>query len=97
MERLLTAEQVAEIIRVNIAVLYQWTHRGAIPHIKISKRMIRFREEEVMEWLDSKACQPGTEKPQQKRGKNTGRPRKAQKNDEIDRMVQAAREEVLGQ
>lgn len=95
MERLLTAERVAEMIGVDIHVLYQWTHRKSIPHIKLSKRMIRFRESEVMEWLKSKACQPGAEKQQGKR-ENTGRPRKAQKNGEIDRMVQAAREEVLG-
>jgi len=50
MEKLLTIEQLSELLQVKQATIYQWTHTGFIPHIKIG-RLVRFRESDVLEWL----------------------------------------------
>ncbi|MDA8337979.1 MAG: helix-turn-helix domain-containing protein [Nitrospiraceae bacterium] len=98
MEKLITAEQVAEMIGVTVEVLHQWTYRGAIPHIKISKRMIRFRESEVMEWLDSKAFGPEEKKPQSQAKKRKGGKSYSRERGKryIDEMVERTKKEVLG-
>ena len=48
--RLLNAQEIAEFIGVQQSTIYQWTHQGFIPHIKVGK-LVRFREDDVMKWL----------------------------------------------
>ena len=50
MLKLLKAKEVAEIIGVQESTIYQWTHQGYIPHIKVGK-MVRFNVEDVLKWL----------------------------------------------
>lgn len=33
--------------------IYQWTHIGYIPHVKLG-RFVRLKERDVFEWLESK-------------------------------------------
>lgn len=51
-----TVEEMADRLRVPKSWLYQWTRRkdeDAIPCVRVGK-YIRFREHEVMEWLEKK-------------------------------------------
>ena len=52
MNRLLTPEQISDVIGVKLSTIYQWTHIGYIPHFKLG-RFVRFREGDVLEWLES--------------------------------------------
>ncbi len=54
MDKLLTIDQMAEILGVQKSTLYQWTHTGFIPHIKLG-RFVRFRESDVNNWLEKKS------------------------------------------
>jgi excisionase family DNA binding protein len=52
--KLLTAEQVAEIICCSPKTVYSWAELGHIPSIKIGmgwKALLRFDSEEVHTWL----------------------------------------------
>jgi len=52
--RLLTAEQVAEIICCSPKTVYSWAELGHIPSIKIGtgrKALLRFDSEEIHAWL----------------------------------------------
>jgi excisionase family DNA binding protein len=52
--RLLTAEQVAEIICCSPKTIYSWAELGHIPSIKIGagrKALLRFDSEEIYAWL----------------------------------------------
>ncbi len=51
---LLTPEQVAKKLGVRKSTIYQWSHRGYIPHIKMG-RFIRFKESTIDNWLDKNA------------------------------------------
>lgn len=54
MEKLLTPQEIADILGVQPSTIYQWTHQGYIPHVKIGK-FIRFRLADVSKWLDAKS------------------------------------------
>ena len=55
-ERLLTPEEAAEILRVKLSWLYQHTRRRSqdrIPFVKIG-RYLRFREPDLRAYIDSR-------------------------------------------
>jgi excisionase family DNA binding protein len=55
MDKLLTPEEISELLGVKLSTIYQWTHIGYIPHFKLG-RFVRFREYEILLWLESKVC-----------------------------------------
>lgn len=50
MVKLLNVTEVAQLIGVQPSTIYQWTHQGFIPHVKIGK-LVRFNVDDVMTWL----------------------------------------------
>lgn len=50
MEKLLTIEQLSELIQISRSTLYEWTHSGFIPHYKLPKG-VRFKATEIEEWF----------------------------------------------
>jgi len=44
---------MAEYLGVKVSTIYQWTHIGYIPHMKLG-RFVRFKEKDVIKWLESK-------------------------------------------
>jgi len=53
MKRLLTVDDVAEILGVKKSTIYQWTSADFIPHIKLGKN-VRFREGDVLAWIEKR-------------------------------------------
>jgi len=53
MEKLLTPQEIADILGVQPSTIYQWTHQGYIPHVKIGK-FVRFKEKDVERWVEKK-------------------------------------------
>jgi excisionase family DNA binding protein len=54
MPKLLTPQQVADYLGVQLSTIYQWTHQGFIPHVKLG-RVLRFRQDDIANWLDKRA------------------------------------------
>jgi len=52
LERLYTAEQVAELFSLKRKTLYAWAEQGRIPCFKIGKAL-RFRESELREFIEA--------------------------------------------
>ena len=50
MEKLLTPEQLSELLQIKISTVYKWAHYGYVPMVKIGP-LIRFKESKVEEWL----------------------------------------------
>lgn len=50
-ERLLLPQDVAALIGVKLSTVYQWTHLGYIPHVKLG-RLIRFKRISIQRWLE---------------------------------------------
>jgi len=54
MNKLLTPQEVADLLSVRKSTIYQWTHQGYIPHVKLGK-FVRFNQDKVMEWVEKKS------------------------------------------
>jgi len=54
MNKLLTKDEVAEMLGVKPSTIYQWTHEGFIPYVKI-KNLVRFRQNDIDKWLEDMA------------------------------------------
>lgn len=50
MEKLLTPENICEILGVKKSTLYSWTSKELIPFVKVNG-LLRFREGEIEKWL----------------------------------------------
>ena len=50
-EPLLTAGEVASLMRVSTAWVYAETRRNALPHVRLG-RYVRFRRSAIEQWLD---------------------------------------------
>lgn len=55
MEKLLTIEQVAEILQVEKATAWKWCREGKIPAAKFG-RIYRIREQDLASWIAEKAA-----------------------------------------
>jgi excisionase family DNA binding protein len=53
MQKLLTVEEIADYLQVKPSTIYQWTHQGFIPHVKLGNR-VRFRLSQVDRWIEKR-------------------------------------------
>ncbi len=58
--RLLTAREVADKLGVSAETVLRWRRKGLIPAIELPGGAIRFRENELDEWLTARATRPAT-------------------------------------
>jgi len=54
MEQLLTPQQIADKLSVKLSTIYNWSHIGFIPHIKLGGAL-RFDEAQVIRWLERRS------------------------------------------
>jgi len=54
MEKLLNPHEIADVLGVQPSTIYQWTHQGYIPHVKIGK-FIRFKSTDIEKWVEKKS------------------------------------------
>lgn len=52
LERLLTVQEICELLKVPKSYVYWLTHSKRIPHFKINGHL-RFRQSRIEEWLES--------------------------------------------
>ncbi len=51
MERLLTIDQVSELLQVKKNTIYSWTFTRKIPFVKVNGAL-RFQERVISKWID---------------------------------------------
>lgn len=57
-ERLLTARELAALLGFAAGTVVDWAERGDLPAFKVGGRL-RFRESEVLEWLEGRRVAQG--------------------------------------
>lgn len=57
-DRLLTADEVADIMRVTRAWVYAETRRNALPHLRLG-RYVRYRRSAIQAWMLAVERGPG--------------------------------------
>lgn len=55
---LLTGRQVADMLGVSNKTVLRWALEGELPSIRLSNRAIRFRDDQLEDWLEQRAA-PG--------------------------------------
>jgi excisionase family DNA binding protein len=53
-DRLLKAREVAELLGLSSSTVLDWFESGRLPGFKLSSRAVRFRESELMVWLEER-------------------------------------------
>lgn len=51
MAKLLTAKEAAEKLNINIFTLYKLSREKVIPSVRIGRRLVRFSEEHLRQWV----------------------------------------------
>jgi len=57
MERLLTIDQVSELLQIKKSTLYSWTFTRKIPFVKINGAL-RFKEKAINNWIEGQEQEP---------------------------------------
>lgn len=96
MEKLLSIDELCEFLGVTKATIYSWTSNNKIPHVKLSKRLLKFREEEIKAWIIQKSVKTDALHIIQKRKNINSKVPQDIHDDYIDRIIKNAKEEVLG-
>lgn len=92
MEKLLTPDEVAEMLGIAKVTLYQMVFYRRIPAVQISRRCLRFRKQDIEKWLRSKEVeQEDRIRPPRIRKQRPSRP-----DPVVDRIVEQARKEIAG-
>jgi excisionase family DNA binding protein len=61
--RLLTASEVANILRVSTARVYELARIKSIPSITLGQRQVRFDETALLEWIGSSVTKTSASEP----------------------------------
>ena len=96
MERLLDIRELSEMLGVTKATIYSWTSQNKIPHVKLSRRLLKFREKEIKDWIAAKTSNVDSTHLSE-RGKLHSRktaPRQLG-DDYIEGIIRNAKEEIL--
>ena len=54
LEKLLSPEEVSNILGVSKSTIYRWVHHEFIPHVKVGAA-VRFDRHEIEEWIRARA------------------------------------------
>jgi len=57
---LLTAREVADVLGVSAETVLRWVRRGDLPAIRLPGGAIRFRGDDLDEWLQARAVRAGS-------------------------------------
>ena len=98
MERLLNIDEVSKLLGVEVSTIYSWTSKKKIPFIRLSGKLVRFRESEIQKWLEERSVDPGQQAAHMKSAPGN-RLRKIRNpaiaDDFVESIVKSAQREVL--
>jgi excisionase family DNA binding protein len=55
---LLSYRDVARLCGVPIGTVYSWVHLRRVPHLRLGRRLVRFRRSAVETWLKEREVRP---------------------------------------
>jgi excisionase family DNA binding protein len=56
--RLLTAQEVSDLLQVPVARVYELVRLNLLPVVKLGGRQMRFNEEKLRAWIERGGCTP---------------------------------------
>lgn len=96
MDKLLSIDELTKILGVTKATIYSWTSQNKIPHIKLSKRLLKFREKDIIEWISKRSVTADTASINRQQEHSPGtRPSVISEKDRIERIIRNAKKAIL--
>jgi excisionase family DNA binding protein len=96
-EKLLNINDLSEILGVTKATIYSWTSQNKIPHIKIGKRLLKFRESEILKWIEKISANNNAETDNHSKKNQKLSLKSSMPDDDIDRIIKRAKIDVSQQ
>jgi excisionase family DNA binding protein len=56
---LFTYREAAKLLGVAVGTIYSMVHRRQIPFLRLGRRLVRFSERRLNEWLRERSIEPG--------------------------------------
>ncbi len=78
--KLLTIQELAEILNAKVTTIYSWINRGSVPHLKFNG-LVRFDQAEIQAWI---------EESRRPHNVTTKQPRKPTYDKDIDATIRKA-------
>jgi len=94
MDKLIDIDELSEILGVTKATIYSWTSQNKIPHIKLSKRLLKFREDEITEWIAQRTVNVAVQSVT-RRTRSDKHLKMSSSDDYIERIIHTSKEEAL--
>jgi len=95
MDNLLTIDELSEWLGVEKSTIYAWTSKKIIPHIKLGKKMLRFRVNEILDWLSEKSVSPDLESAKQIKRQHRSSGKSSASYDYVERIIKGVKRDVL--
>ncbi len=54
MAKLIDYGAAAELLGIPLGTLYEWVSRKKLPHVRLGPRLVRFDEDELRDWLNTR-------------------------------------------
>jgi excisionase family DNA binding protein len=94
-EKLLDVDELSAWLGIEKSTIYAWTSKKNIPHIKLGQKVLRFRLNEVLDWLSEKSVSPNAEVAKQIKRQNGSSVKSSVSNDYVDRIIKGVKLDVL--
>jgi excisionase family DNA binding protein len=94
-EKLLNIDELSEWLGIEKSTIYAWTSRKSIPHIKLGKKALRFRLNEVLDWLSEKSVSPKQEADKQIKKQHRSPVKSSASCDYVDEILKGVKLDVL--
>lgn len=91
MDKLLDVSELSEILGVTKATIYSWTSQNKIPHIKLSKRLLKFRKDEITDWIAKRSVNADTIPLVRRKNPIASSP-----DSFIERIINKSKDDILG-
>ncbi|MFN3481043.1 MAG: helix-turn-helix transcriptional regulator [Thermodesulfovibrionales bacterium] len=95
MERLLTVEEVAEMLGIKRHSVYHLVFHKRIPCLKISKGCLRFRKSDIEKWLKTKEQEVDIAGYARERYRRRHERKPSRPDPMIDRLIEEAKREAV--
>ncbi len=97
MDRLLDISDVCTITGLKKTTIYMWIHKRQIPVVKLSRRAVRFRESDLVAFIDAKFQNPVSlrkDEGQSKQGHPNKKRRLSRNTIQVDEIMEIAKREA---
>ncbi len=95
MKKLLNINDVVTILGLSKSGVYRLVETRRIPFIKISGKVIRFRQDEIEQWLLSKSYAPYFDHNPKAAGTVSNLKQRRLSNSHINRIIDSAKKSIL--